>query len=394
MRIGIITFWKSDDNYGQQMQMYALQYYLRSIGHDAYLIRYDPTQKMGFFSFLKRGVKKALKSSALLAIPSLRLKIKNEKKKQELKEWNKKVNVKREFLKFQNKNIIMSDKIYHSYSELRKEPPVADAYITGSDQVWHDSLFLNKTAGFFLQFGANNIKRIAYAASIGREIKENEYSILKKWLSTFTAISVREESACLECKHVGRFDAITTIDPTCLLSPKHYKSMMQKPKEPFTPYVFMYILNVDKTEDTGWLLVEEYIREKGWKVKTVASSGYEPACELIPNNWNILATIPQWLGLIECSEGVVTTSFHGMIFSILFHRPFLVVLLSSRHARANTRITHILSLLDLSNRIMKKNESMAHQMDSPIKWELVDKRIGELREKGCDFLKQALTDNL
>lgn len=394
MRIGIITFWKSDDNYGQQMQMYALQYYLRSIGHDAYLIRYNPIQKMGFFSFLKRGIKKILKSSALLVIPSLRLKIKNEKKKQKLKEWNKRVNVKRDFLRFQDENVIMSDKIYHSYSELRKEPPVADAYITGSDQVWHDSLFLNKAAGYFLQFGPNNVKRIAYAASIGRKIKENEYAILKKWLSTFTAISVREESACLECKHVGRFDAITTIDPICLISPKHYKSMIQKPKETFAPYVFMYILNVDKTEDTGWLLVEEYIREKGWKVKTVASSGYEPACELIPNNKNILATIPQWLGLIEYSEGVVTTSFHGMMFSILLHKPFLVVLLPSKRAQANDRITNLLRRLDLSDRILNKNESMAWQMDTPIEWETVDKKISELRVEGRIFLERALKDNL
>lgn len=393
MRIGVITLWNSDDNYGQQMQLYALQRYLRFQGHDAFLIRYDPSFKRILKEKIVIVTKRIVKICLGSIIPSFRYKMKKDIELSKTLEKNKFDNQKRDFRKFRAEHVVMSEIVYTSYKQLKNNPPFADVYISGSDQVWHYSVRGKKAAGYFLQFGDKKSKRISYAASIGREIVENEIPLLKKWIDTFDAVSVREESALQLCRKVGRTDAITAIDPTCLLPVNHYLKMVQAPSIHCHPYLFMYILNVDKKEDTGWPEVEPYIKEYGLEIKTVASSGYEPARELIPNNKNILATIPQWLGLIHSSEAVVTTSFHGMVFSILFHKKFVVVLLPSNRSHANTRITNFLSLLGLSQRILDSTKPFKSQMDSPIDWEVVDVTIDGLRRKGCRFLECAIKGN-
>jgi hypothetical protein len=126
MKIGIMTFWRSEDNYGQLLQCYALQKYLRDAGHDAYLIRYDSKNDYIKLSVWKKAIKglNPVKSfgyiSSKIRAPLI-----------------KKLNAERKFLDFRNIYIKQSKSIYHSYKELVENPPEADMYITGSDQVWN-----------------------------------------------------------------------------------------------------------------------------------------------------------------------------------------------------------------------------------------------------------------
>jgi len=112
-----------------------------------------------------------------------------------LREQNSIINVKRQFESFRQDNLSMTERIYNSIDELRENPPMADMYITGSDQVWHDSYNSPNIAGMFLAFGDERAKRISYGASIGRRIKDEEKPLMKHWLDKFNAISVREPSA-------------------------------------------------------------------------------------------------------------------------------------------------------------------------------------------------------
>lgn len=392
MKIGIITYWHSDDNYGQQMQMFALQHYLRSKGHDAFLIRYLPENRPSLLSIMKSNIKLMVKHVMKHFSRSLHNRMLEHKQRIELSEQNKKNNIKRQFPQFRSEFINMTDDIYCSHKQLISNPPAADAYITGSDQVWHDLLTYPKTQCFFLQFGEDSAKRISYAASIGRQLEEKELSMFTKWLSSFTAVSVREESARQQCINAGINDTQLCIDPTLLLPVEYYMKNVEQ-KSCMThcqPYLFMYILNISSAEEIAWKNVGGYITGKQLELKTVASSGYEPARELIPNNKNILATIPDWLSLIHHSECIVTTSFHGVVFSILYHRPFLAVLLTGKHEKANGRFYSLLGQLGLTERIYDSNKHFASQMDAPIDWQAVDMKAQSLGEEGGGFLKKAL----
>lgn len=167
MRIGIITYWSSSDNYGQQLQCFALQKYLKGLGHDAYLIKYMPTSKVPLWRRIVRFLKYHLLTPSGQKEKDKALAMVSQK--------NELNNVKRDFIGFRAKYIVSTDIVYHSIKELRENPPTADVYICGSDQVWNNRLEDENTAGWFLDFGSPKTKRLSYAASIGREIETKEY---------------------------------------------------------------------------------------------------------------------------------------------------------------------------------------------------------------------------
>jgi hypothetical protein len=169
MKIGIMTFWWSDDNYGQILQCYALQKYLRDAGHDAYLIRYDP--RGDYEKKLWDKVIRALNPIELFFYLQRRIRNKKIIKKNKLRKFNE----------FRDKYIRQSERIYYHYNDLVPDPPEADVYIAGSDQIWNIfSLPIQQVKkrlrAYFLDFGKPDIKRIAYAASFGKETVGYEFS--------------------------------------------------------------------------------------------------------------------------------------------------------------------------------------------------------------------------
>lgn len=144
MKIGIITFWQGKDNYGQLLQCWALQQYLRKQGHDPFLIRYDFVGNVRRPSF-KRFLKLFLIYPIFLKIAS----IVNQNRNEKLRHYNDLKNKERKFCDFLKENITVSDIIYSDYSALRKTPPLAECYITGSDQVWAQKLDYEDNKAFF-----------------------------------------------------------------------------------------------------------------------------------------------------------------------------------------------------------------------------------------------------
>lgn len=392
MKIGIITCWDTMDNYGQQLQLFALQHYLRYIGHDAYLIKYSPLQYTSKLSLFLEKIKEFVKLLIVNIFPKLTKKTKYKLWYQEYKKALLEKNKNRQFTKFRAKYIHSTTNVYTTLSELQRNAPEADAYITGSDQVWHDSLFLQGAGGYFLQFGKPGILRISYAASIGRTITKKEKDIFKKYLSNLDYISVRERSAKEECIKVGISNVEIVNDPTFLLSNDAYEDILNDGNiVPLNrPYIFIYILNIGTTEDIGWSSIEPYVKKQNLDVKVVASSGYLPALELIPGYSNIYATIPQWLALIKYANYVITSSFHGIVFSILYHRPFLAILLKGHLRTANSRIINLLENLNLKERVFNMSRPLKEQIGSPIDWNTVDNKVKELRQKGISFLNKSL----
>ena len=381
MRIGIVTYWSSSDNYGQQLQCFALQKYLIGLGHDAYLIKYMPTSHIPLWRRIARSVK-------------YRLLVSSEQKEKDrntklISERNKLLNCRRGFKEFRDKYIKSTEIVYRNIKELRNNPPAADIYICGSDQVWNNSLSDPDTAGWFLDFGKPTVKRVSYAASIGRDIDSSEINRFTKYLKNFIAISVREQKAYALCHQLGFDKSMIVIDPTLLLNSSAYDSIeidSNGTDVAGKPYVFIYTLNIRTAEEIYWDDFQKIIAKGALLIRSVSSSGYLPARELLPGVHNEQATIPEWLSLIKHSEYVITTSFHGVVFCLLYHKPFYAVLLQNEYSKGNDRIISLLANVGLENRAIASTHDIEIAQYADICWEEIDKKIYQFRKKSIDFL--------
>ena len=215
-------------------------------------------------------------------------------------------------------------------------------------------------------------------------------------MSHFDAISLREQNACDFCHSLGFHNAMVTIDPTLLLNAEEYDAIdsSQDRNDSFDmPYVFVYLLNIRTSDDIYWNEFNRQISSEGLQVKVVASSGYLPARDFLPGLTNTLASIPEWLSLVKNAEYVITTSFHGIVFCLLYHRPFYAVLLNNEYAKANTRISSLLSTVGLEKRIVSSAADIKLCKNSSIDWVLVDEKLAQLRSNSVDFLNKALASD-
>lgn len=391
MRIGIVTYWMSDDNYGQLLQCYALQKYLRLQGHDAFLIKYAPQQQR-----IKTCVKAFLRPIAyILSYLIWRSKyqtLRVAKQERALRTRNRQLNKTRCFDAFRETYIVSAEPVYHSIKELQANPPQADVYICGSDQIWYEVKGKN-SHGWFLDFGKKSVKRIAYSCSAGGKIYDKEEcTLFSDNLKIFDAISVREPSLKHICDSIGRTDAEIVADPTFLLAQESYLELAHTDyTKTHKSYMFLYILNVFSANEIDWPRIETYIREKKLCVSLVNGSGVCQARPLSSTYHIFYATISEWLIGIKNAECVLTTSFHGVVFSIIMQKPFLAMLSTNKFAKGNDRIISLLSELGLSHRIFSSDAPLREQMDKPIDWDAINTRVQSMRATAESFLRAHLS---
>ena len=383
-KIGITTFWETNDNYGQLIQCWALQQYLRKQGHEPYLIRYTLHQpKKNKVKRIKAYIKKCI-ADILYYIGVVRLCHLQYK----LRSWTTTDFYSHRFKQFRKKYITVSPKIYASLTELRTDPPLADVYITGSDQVWNYSMEMKHFPVYFLQFGNDKTKRVSYAASIGHaEFPEELQPDVKRYLDKFDAISIRETSAVQMFKQLG-FDVTPVIDPTLLLQADDYAKLLGCETE--KECIFIYSMNYSTRDDIPFDTIKQYAANKNIPIVVTPGTGWVFASELFEGVEYNYATLPQWLRFISQSKLVVTASFHGIVFSILYHSPFIYTPLNGHFADANSRILDLLSSLGLEQRVVVDEKSFHKAVDSNIDWKIVDDKLEELRMQSSEFLKNAI----
>ncbi len=388
MKIGVTTYWTSEDNYGQLLQCWALQQYLKKLGHEPFLIKYSPIKQ----TRKKTSILKYLSIKKWMDLLSGRRK-KNRLVDEEnfaLKQKNSVLNKKRGFDVFRDEFIESTNLVYTSINDLRKMPPDADVFISGSDQVWNNPLDEDNTAGWFLDFGKENVRRIAYAASVGRSIEKKECKLMKKYLLRFDKISVREESAKKLIENIGIKDVCATIDPTLLLKRDSYDSLIQQEKKT-SSYIFIYVLNVRSADEIYLDVIKSVAKERNFLLHFVNASGYLPARKLSDDVEPLLLTIPEWIEQIKNADIVVTTSFHGVVFSILYHKKFIVLLLKNEFASGNSRIENFLKKLDLTSRIYDGKSNMDEIVSENIDWDSVEEKLTEMVTFSQNFLLEGLS---
>lgn len=385
-KIGIITYWESNDNYGQQLQCWALQHFLRERGYDAFLVRQylcPPLKKRGakrIKQVIKDSIANVLYATNLAYIPTI-TKYFSFCLDQEA--------CRRQFPRFRAKELKMS-KIFESPEALMDNPPQADIYITGSDQVWNYDMTRGPLANYFLQFAPQKAKRISYAPSIAHKELTNEIKpIFQKYLQTFSAISVRETSAVGMLKEIG-YNAEQVLDPSMLLKADDYLRLASHARSKAN--VFIYSMNYATAEDIPFAQIASFAEQKELPIIVTPGSGYLPAQELFEGVEYSYATICEWIQHIACSELIVTASFHGIVFAILMHRTFLYTPLRGTYAKSNNRVLDLLNELGLEDQILVENKAIMEYSISQKKWEEVDKKLDQLIQKSTNYLMNAIND--
>lgn len=347
LKIGILTFWWSNDNYGQLLQCYALQKYLREAGLDAFLIRYDCRTDYIKTSFFLRCIK-AL--NPVLLCKFLKYKIQNKINSKKLEEESR-LNDRR-FEDFRSKYIVQSEKLYTSYSQLKENSPEADVYIVGSDQVWNFGSYKNVKNcrnlihAYFLDFGDEKTKRVSYSASWScSDLRSDIIEEIQPLLAKFNYVSVREKSGIDLCRKCGYDNAEFRCDPTLLLTAQDYRKLYKENvsvSKRKNPYLFLYMLN--NTCDFNIQKVYDFAVRKNLEIVYVTGNGKIDKYE------KTFATIPEWLSLIDNAEYVVTNSFHCCVFSLIFSKQFGVLPLTKALSGMNSRIETLSEIFGIKPR--------------------------------------------
>ena len=379
-RIAQITFWQSNDNYGQLLQCWALQQQLKKCGYEPFLIRYQ----LGCLSWFHR-VRQLLK--ILLLYPLVR-RWKN-RKERALITISQQHDGERKFEEFRAKHLLMTP-VYTTYKALCRFLPEADIYMVGSDQVWAPVL-LDHSYGrpYWLDFGKKVVRGVSYAASFGTDnLSLSQSQKLARCLSRFDKVSVREESGIGICRKVG-IEAEWVLDPTLLLTRTDYVPLMNgvSSMESEESYIFIYSLNITSSAEIEWDELKRFAKDKRWKVVVTPSGGYVPGRELFGAINYHYATIPQWLNRISFAKLVVTTSFHGVVFSILMHRNFVYFPLRGIHKSGNSRVLGLLSRLGLKEQVWEQVGDYDRIAGSSPDWDRVEKELSELRIYSIQFLE-------
>jgi hypothetical protein len=355
MKIGILTFhWAT--NYGAILQAFALQTYLKNLGYEVSIINYRPKQykKTLFKSFFIRRF--------WLFISKL-------------KEYSKEQKLEKFRVKFLNETLI-----YDSLNELKSNPPNFDVYICGSDQIWNPSFTTmgegKPTPAYFLDFGNDQVKRIAYAVSFGCEVyPEKATNIARKYVPKFDAVSVREDSGIEIASKLGFNNPTKLPDPTLLLVPDNY-SFTSSDKTPNQKKAFVYILR-NKYKENKDILSD---LKRSFNIITV-DKVFNPI------------SVEEWVSGIKNASIVLTNSFHGMVFSLIFHVPFVVIPAKDKGAGMNDRFITLLSTLDLEHRIINNYDcdKLRILMEEKINWQKVDNQLKELQNETDNFFQQVLS---
>lgn len=332
MRIGTITFWDTEDNYGQVLQCFALIKYLESRGHQVQLVKTDQSDL-----YEQSYIHKLYTLLDMVIHPS---RFFNRKKCGETQksQTHKARFVDRYFSDFKKKYIPSTEKIY-TFRELCKADLGLNAVVCGSDQVWSGFSKL-----MFLQF-PGTFKRISYAASFGGVRPKNglDKKNVRSWLKSFDLITVREKEGVEICGAL-KAKAYMVPDPTLLLGKIEYDKLIETPKEVREEeYILLYLLGNEMKVTVEEIMA--FAKSKHLKVKYVASQNR------VDELGKEYPTIGEWLYLMSHASYFITNSFHGTVFSMIFHKPFMTIPLSGKTARMNGRIADLLTDSGLEERI-------------------------------------------
>ena len=262
-----------------------------------------------------------------------------------------------------------------------------DAVIVGSDQVWRAKYARTLLTDFFLGFLPENsdVLRISYAPSFGvdRIGYGGKLQKVRHLVKKFDATSVREDSAVTLCRTELGVEAKHVLDPTLLLDVSDYLALLPPADGEVAGHLLAYVLDIDEEKTQVIRAIE---RRLG--ISAYGTNGRPFRAKNALKADDGVRTIENWLASIHRSSFVVTDSFHGVAFSILFNRPFIAY---GNPKRGMARFESLLRMFGLEDRLHVGSERIdIDDILDPINWAAVNSRLAELRLDSFSFLEQAL----
>lgn len=361
MKIGIATFqWA--DNYGAVIQSHALQAYLKEQGNEVAIINFQPqTFNSGLRQFIATTPKATLAKWEAF--------------------YKRKI-----FQHFRDRYLQLTPNVFHTAADLESIKDRFDLLIAGSDQVWNPK-WLSQFQGlwdlYFLRFAGNKTRRISYAASFGhadtKTISVEDQIRIGSYLIEFDAISVREKSGVdIVNKLSGRDDSMKVSDPTLLHDRSFYEKLAGTSRKR-TPYLFNYMLH-GQLRNAHQL---EYEISRPLKLKVLK-------CNVLNSRLHKGYTMPSpcgWLRMIRDANFVITNSFHGVVFCLIFNTPFLVLLSEGELGSMNNRITDLLADVRLSERVIGISKpDKINSLLTDIDWQPANNELIKLHELAANFI--------
>jgi hypothetical protein len=367
-KIGVITFWTDQENYGCVLQCYALQQVLKQLGYIPFLIKFNDKLRRTFADKLLYWIR-ILVSLKLIREKTVRVFNRLFKPKKDNQTKGRDLN------SFREKYIAGTNKIY-TFSDLEINPPQADFYICGSDQIWSESLIgYNKIC--FLEWVDEKIPRIAYAPSFGAPCVSPLFmSKIKQSLPKFQVVTVRETSGVEICKQAGIPNAQCVPDPTLLLTQHDYSLLFSNVERKNRKYLVLYWLGAFMKEDII-NEIKQFAKQNNLIIIYIPIGGEQD--EIIDENCQKqYPSIQEWLFLIANAQYVLTNSFHGTVFSIIFNKQFGVYLAEGELSKKNDRILSFLNTLNLNKRIITTD---LQELDKSIPYDPVNAYLQKQREE-------------
>jgi len=351
LKIGIITILKVN-NYGAELQAFALQKKLEYLGFESEIIDYLYYKNSNFIytSMAKPFVKLSLLTKVKEWLNPIRENILTFP-------YRTAENIRMEkFENFHKNNTKLSLKTYRSIDELYQSKFNYDIFMVGSDQVWNPQTNVSLKP-YFLTFAPKGKLKVSYASSFGvSSIPGMAKEIYKQGLNNIDQIAVREKQGVKLVKELTGRTACHVLDPTLLLNKQEWESVATLPK--FTePYILLYELS-ESAYTTQ--LAKTIAVNLGWTVVRVCKNAVEQDND--PSIHNIIDAGPsEYIGLFLNAAFVITNSFHGTAFSINFCKPFYSIL--SKEKPNNSRQEGLLSLLNLEKRLVNEGTPLPEPGD-------------------------------
>lgn len=364
MKIGILTFHRTF-NYGAVLQTLGLVVALKKEYPDAKVEVIDyynkRVQELCKSFYMAPGNKLVSFAKAVLRYPERRRKKNN-------------------YDNFIESNVPLSSKSLYSFEELEALQNEYDFFITGSDQVWN-SVCGNFDKAYFLTFVKDINKKIAYAASFGfKEMPGNLIEEYKRRFDNFSKISVREKSGSKILKDLYGKDSVVCLDPTLLLNKSDWEKYVIKSNKVKKPYIFVYSVIEPGFEDHLPEIAEKtnkqviYLNDalKANKKNVKYIRGISPI---------------EFISYIYHADMVLTNSFHGTVFSIIFEKLFFVETKNGKYV--NDRIINLLESAGIENKEIK-DQNWEVLNNAGVDWKIVKENLSVRQKESIEFLKDSL----
>lgn len=371
--VGIMTFhWA--DNFGAVFQAYALQDFIKKLGFKTQIIDFRPPISIN--QYINKPSNNDLRS--ILKYIAAKL-LYGQKIKHRINFYEN----------FRKSSICLSSKRYSSSDELKIAPPICDIYLVGSDQVWNPSFVKDIGYTYFLDFLPPISYKISYAASVVEQVPIEFLKEYKYYLEQFRFISVREKSSKRILEKIVDKPIHVCLDPVFLLNAEEWRKICKEPKhKPARPFILVldYVLNEGYREYVNWLSTRTRMPVVSFKDRLVllmkrktysnhlCSIGFKDPREIL------------WY--LSNAEFVLTSSFHGLAFALIFNKKFVCMV----HPTRGNRMTDLLTDLKMEKSLLYPNSDfdvMKNVEPMSITAEAYEKLI-ELRNESINYLKHAL----